>query len=171
MILRLTEHLDVPLRERNRLLLAGGYAPVYPEHELDSPPMDAVRTALRKVLTGHEPYPAVIVDRGWNLVDANTSVALFTEGAQQELLAPPLNVLRLSLHPNGMAQRIANFGEWRAHLLNRLRHQATRTADPDLAELYEELLGYPCHESLPEVWLRSHNVAVVIRRRERGALR
>lgn len=153
MILRLSEQLDVPLRERNRLLLAGGYAPVYPEHDLTSPPMDAVRTALRQVLTGHEPYPAVVVDRGWNLVDANSSVALFTEGARQDLLTPPLNVLRLSLHPHGMAQRIANLGEWRAHLLSRLRRQATLTADPDLAELYEELRGYPCHQPVPEVEL------------------
>jgi transcriptional regulator with XRE-family HTH domain len=153
MILRLSEHLDVPLRERNRLLLAGGYAPVYPEHELDSPPMDAVRTALRLVLAGHEPSPAVVVDRAWNLVDANTSVALFTEGARPELLAPPLNVLRLSLHPHGMARHIANLGEWRAHVLSRLRRQATLTADPNLADLYDELQGYPCHQPVPEVEL------------------
>jgi len=153
MILRLAEHLDLPLRERNRLLLAGGYAPVYPEHELGSPELDAVRAALRQVITGHEPYPAVVVDRGWNLVDANTSVALFTSGAADELLAPPINVLRLSLHPNGMAERIVNLGEWRAHLLGRLRRQADVSGDGDIAELYQELRGYPCHQPEPEVEL------------------
>jgi len=134
-ILRLAEELDLPLRERNHLLLAAGYAPVYSEAALDSPEMSAVRGAVRQLLTGHEPYPAVVVDRSWNLVDANESVALFTEGADSELLAPPANVLRISLHPEGMAPRIANLGEWRAHLLGRLRRQVALTADPDLDRL------------------------------------
>ena len=133
MLLRLAEHLDLPLRERNHLLVAGGYAPVYAETALDSPPMSAVRAAVRQVLAGHEPYPAVAVDRGWNLVDANASVALFTDGLQPALLAPPANVLRASLHPDGLAPRIANLGEWRAHLLGRLRRQVALTADPALA--------------------------------------
>lgn len=153
MILRLAGELDVPLRERNRLLLAGGYAPFYPENELDAPQMHAVRTALRHLLAAHQPYPAVVIDRGWNLVDANARVALFTQGAADELLAPPCNVLRLSLHPEGMAPRITNLGEWRAHLLGRLRRQATLTASPTLTELYEELRGYPCEQSEPEIEL------------------
>lgn len=150
-ILRLAEELDLPLRERNHLLLAAGYAPVYSEAALDSPEMSAVREAVRQLLTGHEPYPAVAVDRSWNLVDANESVALFTEGADSELLAPPANVLRISLHPEGMAPRIANLGEWRAHLLGRLRRQVALTADPDLARLLNELRAYPCNQPEPEV--------------------
>jgi transcriptional regulator with XRE-family HTH domain len=161
MILRLTEQLEVPLRERNGLLLAGGYAPVYPERGLDAPQLRAVRDALRQVLAGHEPYPAVVVDRHWNLLDANRSVAMFTDGAPAELLAPPCNVLRLSLHPDGMAPRIANLGEWRAHLLGRLRRQAATTADPYLADLLAELRGYPCDQPEPEIELPGPGAVVV----------
>jgi transcriptional regulator with XRE-family HTH domain len=109
-ILRLAEKLDLPLRERNDLLLAAGYAPVYPEAGLDSPEMASVREAVRQVLEGHEPYPAVAVDRGWNLVEANSGVALLTEVVAEVLLAPPANALRITLHPDGMAPRIANLG-------------------------------------------------------------
>jgi transcriptional regulator with XRE-family HTH domain len=151
MVLRLAEQLDLPLRERNHLLLAGGYAPVYAQTALDSPQMAEVRAALRQLLTGHEPYPAVVVDRGWNLVDANSSVALFTGEAAPELLVPPINVLRMSLHPDGMASRIVNLGEWRAHLLGRLRRQIALTADPGLAELDQELRAYPCDQPEPEI--------------------
>lgn len=169
MILRLAESLDVPLRERNRLLLAGGYAPVYPEHPLDAPEMSAVRTALRQVLTGHEPYPAAVVDRDWHLVDANTSIELFTASAADELLAPPVNVLRIALHPNGMAPHIVNLGEWRAHLLGRLRRQAAVTADPGLAELHRELRAYPCDQPEPELELPGPaDVVVPLRYRYRG---
>jgi len=143
MILRLTEHLDVPLRDRNTLLLAGGYAPAYPEHPLDGPQLAAVRTALRGVLTGHEPYPAVVVNRWWELLDCNTTVGVLTEPVAAHLLAPPVNVLRLSLHPEGMAPHIVNLAEWRAHLLGRLRRQLAATGDVRLAELFEELRGYP----------------------------
>jgi len=153
MILHLAEKLEVPLRERNHLLLAAGYAPIYGETVLDSPRLEAVRAAVRQVLAGHEPYPAVVVDRGWNLVDANRSVALFTSGVPRELLAPPTNVLRVSLHPDGMAPRIANLGEWRAHLLGRLRRQVALTADPALATLYDELRAYPCDQPAPEIEL------------------
>jgi len=153
MILRLTEPLDLPLRERNHLLLAAGYAPVYTETALDSPRMAAVRAAVRQVLSAHEPYPAAVVDRGWNLVDANASLALFTDGVPSELLAPPTNVLRVSLHPDGMAPRIVNLGEWRAHLLGRLRHQIALTADPALVQLYDELRTYPCDQPEPEIEL------------------
>lgn len=142
-IIRLSEHLGVPLRERNTLLLAGGYAPVYPEHGLDEPELAAVRAALRQVLAGHEPYPAVVVNRWWEMIDANASVAALTAGAAAWLLEPPVNVLRLSLHPDGMAPRIANLAEWRAHVLARLSHQAAKTGDSRLAALHSELLGYP----------------------------
>jgi hypothetical protein len=116
MILRLAEHLDVPLRDRNALLLAGGYAPAYPEHGLAEPELHAVRQALQRVLEGHEPYPAVVVNRWWELVDANAGVGLFTRDVDPELLKPPVNVLRLSLHPDGMAPRIVNLPQWRTHL-------------------------------------------------------
>ncbi len=143
MILRLTEHLDVPLRERNTLLLAGGYAPAYPAHGLDEPELAAVRGALRRVLAGHEPYPALVVNRHWELIDANSAVAVLTSGAAPWLLEPPVNVLRLSLHPEGMASRIANLPEWRAHVLARLRRQAVAAGDDVLATLADELRGYP----------------------------
>jgi len=148
MILRLTEHLDVPLRERNSLLLAGGYAPAYPAHELDSPPLDAVRQALKQLLAGHEPYPAVVVDRHWTLVEANRAIGLFTRDCAEHLLTPPVNVLRLSLHPDGMAPRIGNLAQWRAHLLGRLHRQAITTGDPKLRELRKELEQYPGGEAM-----------------------
>ena len=149
MILRLAEHLDVPLRDRNALLLAGGYAPAYPERGLAAPELHAVRHALKRVLKGHEPYPAVVVNRWWELVDANAGIALFTRQVKRELLEPPANVLRLSLHPDGMAPRIANLPEWRAHLLARLRHQADATGDERLAELHDELTAYPGGQAEP----------------------
>jgi transcriptional regulator with XRE-family HTH domain len=143
MILRLTEQLGVPLRERNVLLLAGGYAPAYPEHLLDAPELDNVRAALRQVLVGHAPYPAVVVDRWWQMLDANSGVEILTRGCAPDLLSPPVNVLRLALHPAGMAPRIVNLGQWRAHVLTQLKHRARALADSRLAELHEELAGYP----------------------------
>jgi transcriptional regulator with XRE-family HTH domain len=143
MIIRLTEHLEVPLRLRNRLLLAGGYAPAYPVERLDGPRLATVRSALRGVLAGHEPYPAVLVDRHWTLLDGNAGVPLLTGGVAPELLAPPVNVLRLALHPDGMAGRIANLRQWRSHLLHRLDRQAAETGDEVLRDLHRELLGYP----------------------------
>ncbi len=147
MILHLAEHLDVPLRDRNSLLLAGGYAPAYPERGLAEPELKAVRHALRKVLAGHEPYPAVVVNRWWELVDANPGSALFTRQVDAKLLEPPVNVLRLSLHPDGMAPRIVNLPEWRAHLLARLHRQAQATGDQRLTDLHNELKAYPGGES------------------------
>ena len=143
MILHLAEHLDVPLRDRNALLLAGGFAPAYPERGLAEPELHAVKNALKRVLDGHEPYPAAVVNRWWELVDANAGIALFTGDVHPELLEPPVNVLRLSLHPDGMAPRIANLPEWRAHLLARLHRQAEATGDPRLFSLYSELEAYP----------------------------
>ena len=149
MILHLAEHLEVPLRDRNALLLAGGYAPAYPERTLAAAELQAVRSALKRVLAGHEPYPAAVVNRWWELVDANAGIGLFTGGVGPELLEPPVNVLRLSLHPDGMAPRIANLPEWRAHLLARLRRQAESTGDPRLFSLYSELEAYPGGEAQP----------------------
>jgi transcriptional regulator with XRE-family HTH domain len=143
MILHLAEELDVPLRQRNAMLLAGGYAPAYPEHELSAPPMAAVSAAIDAVLDGHLPYPAVVVDRHWEMVAGNAAIAALTADAAAFLLEPPVNVLRLSLHPEGMAPRIANLDEWRAHVLQRLDHQATATGDAELRTLYDELQAYP----------------------------
>ena len=143
MVLRLANRLDVPLRERNRLLIAAGYAPMYGERKLDDPAMRSAREAVELVLRGHEPYPALAVDRHWNLVSYNRAVPALTAGADAALLQPPLNVLRLSLHPRGLAPRIANLGAWRAHLLERLRQQVAASADAQLEALAEELRGYP----------------------------
>ncbi len=143
MILKLVEQLDVPLRERNQVLLAGGYAPAYPQHGLEAPELASVRAALRLVLTGHEPFPALVVNRWWELLDANAAVAVLTEGCAAHLLAPPVNVLRLSLHPDGMAPRIANLGQWRAHVLEQVRRRGDQTGDVRLRELHQELAGYP----------------------------
>ncbi|MGS2619109.1 helix-turn-helix domain-containing protein [Micromonospora sp. LZ34] len=143
MVLRLADHLDVPLRERNRLLRAAGYAPVYSQAPLDAPELRGVLDAVRLVLRAHEPYPAVAVDRLWNLVAGNATVPLLTAGVAADLLRPPVNALRLTLHPAGLAPRIANLGQWRAHLLGRLRRQAALTGDADLTALHEELRGYP----------------------------
>jgi transcriptional regulator with XRE-family HTH domain len=143
MVLQLAEQLDVPLRDRNQLLLAAGYAPVYGQRGLDEPEMGPVREALDLVLRGHNPYPAIVVDRHWGMVAGNDAVALLTEGVAPELLEPPVNVLRVSLHPDGVAPRIANLPEWRAHLLDRLGRQAVSTGDPALAALYEELCALP----------------------------
>ena len=143
MILRLTEHLDVPLRERNQLLLAGGYAPAYPQHGLDAPELANVLRGAAAVLAGHEPFPAVVIDRWWEMLDANPAVGVLVEGCAPELLEPPVNVLRLSLHPDGMAPRIRNLAQWRAHVLSQVRRRAAQTGDPRLAELLAELRGYP----------------------------
>ncbi|MBA8952474.1 transcriptional regulator with XRE-family HTH domain [Actinomadura namibiensis] len=152
MVLRLAEHLEVPLRDRNLLLVAAGYAPVYAETPMEEPRMDAVRTALRQVLNGHEPYPAVVVDRFWNLIDANGAAALFLEGAAPHLLEPPVNVLRLSLHPEGMARNIVNLAQWRAHMVDRVRRHVALTADASLAALYRELRDYPAAGPVAEAF-------------------
>jgi transcriptional regulator with XRE-family HTH domain len=151
MILRLTEQLAVPLRERNILLLAAGYAPAYPQHGLEAPELDNVRVALGQVLAGHEPFPAVVVDRWWDVRDANTGLALLSAGCSPELLKPPVNALRLALHPDGMAPRIVNLAQWRGHLLTQLWHRASALGDQRLHELLDELRGYPggAEESFP----------------------
>lgn len=143
MVLHLAEQLDIPLRERNFLLVAAGYAPVFPERALEDPAMRAARDAVERVLAGHEPHPAIAVDRHWTLLSANRAFAPLLEGIDGALLAPPVNVLRLSLHPKGAAPRIANLAEWRAHILARLRRQAEVSADPVLRALLDELRAYP----------------------------
>jgi len=168
MVLRLADKLDVPLRERNQLLLAAGYAPIYPRTPLDSPALRAVRAAVRRVLAAHQPYPAVAVDRSWHLVEANDTIDVFTEGADPALLVPPVNVLRLALHPAGLAPRIVNLGEWRAHLLGRLRRQLELTGDAELADLYDELRAYPCDQPEPEVEVPGPGEVVVPLQIRRG---
>lgn len=143
MVLRLAEQLDIPLRERNALLVSAGYAPVFPERRLDDPKLEPARKAMELVLSGHEPYPAVALDRHWNMVASNKAVAPLLAGVDPALLTPPVNVLRLSLHPQGVAPRIVNYREWRTHLFERLRHQIELSADPVLVDLMYELERYP----------------------------
>lgn len=143
MVLRLAERLEVPLRERNTLLLAAGFAPVFKERTLEHPDLASVRRAVDMVLAGHEPYPALAIDRHWTLVAANGGVAPLLASAAPSLLQPPVNVLRLSLHPEGLAPQIANLAQWRSHLLARLRQQIDLTADRVLIDLLHELRGYP----------------------------
>jgi transcriptional regulator with XRE-family HTH domain len=143
MVLRLAELLDIPLRERNALLTAAGFAPLFPERSLDDPALALARKAIDMVLQGHEPYPALAVDRHWNLVAMNRAVGLMMADIDESLLTPPINVLRASLHPKGLAPRIENLPEWRAHVLERLKHQVDVSADATLDELYKELSAYP----------------------------
>ena len=168
MVLHLADRLEVPLRERNQLLLAAGHAPVFEQHALDEPEMAPVRDALQLILDGHDPYPAVVVDRAWEMLAGNRAVALLIAGVAPDLLEPPVNVLRLSLHPDGMAPRIANLGQWRAHLLERLRRQIALTGDAGLQTLLEELENYPGGEE-PEDG--EQTIAVPLRlRTDAGAL-
>jgi transcriptional regulator with XRE-family HTH domain len=143
MVLQLADRLEVPLRNRNQLLLAAGHAPVFEQHDLEDPEMAPVRQAIDLILDGHDPYPAVVIDRAWEMLGANRAVALLIAGVAPELMEPPVNVLRLSLHPEGVAPRIANLGEWRGHLLDRLERQIALTGDPALAALMDEVSSYP----------------------------
>lgn len=143
MVLRLAEQLDVPLRERNALLAAAGFAPVYRERDLDDPALTPALSAVRLILAGHAPHPAIAIDRHWTLIEANDAALSMMGGGDPKLLTPPVNVLRLSLHPDGLASRIVNFGEWRAHVLQRLAREIDSSADPALAALADELKGYP----------------------------
>jgi transcriptional regulator with XRE-family HTH domain len=143
MVLHLAHQLEVPLREQNRMLLAAGYAPIYPDGGLEGPDSQPVRQALDRFLAAHEPYPAVVVDRHWNLVAANRGLAVLTGRVSPALMDPPVNALRVALHPDGMAPDIVNLDEWSHHLLHRLSRQVNLTGDEGLAELYDELVGYP----------------------------
>jgi transcriptional regulator with XRE-family HTH domain len=139
MVLHLAERLDVPLRERNALLLAAGYAQVFKERSLDDPTLQAARRVVDLVLAGHEPFPALAVDRHWILVASNRAVPPLLAGVEPSLLEPPVNALRLGLHPRGLAPRIANLAEWRSHLFMRLRRQIDASADPVLEEFWQTL--------------------------------
>ncbi len=147
MVLHLAEHLAVPLRERNILLTAAGYAPVFGERKLDDPGLAAAREVMELVIQRHEPYPAIAVDRHWTLIAGNDASRLLLTGVDAELLRPPVNVMRLALHPAGVARRIVNLVEWRGHLLERLRQQVEATADPVLIALRKELQAYPARSA------------------------
>ena len=143
MVLRLTERLSVPLRERNMILTAAGFAPIYRDRPLDAPELGAARAAIDRILQGHEPHPALAVDRNWTLLSANRAVGLLLAGVADHLVTGEINVLRLSLHPQGLAGRILNFREWRGHILARLAHEIDVSAAPRLVALLEELKSYP----------------------------
>lgn len=149
MVLRLAQELQVPLRERNGLLLAAGFAPQYPERPLDAPEMATVRQALDHFLRAHEPYPALVINRQHDVLASNDALGLLLDGVAAKLLEPPANALRIALHPDGMAPRTLNLGEWSASLLQRLRREAQITGDPGLDSLYEELVAYPGVEIVP----------------------
>ncbi|GHF44782.1 helix-turn-helix domain-containing protein [Streptomyces griseosporeus] len=146
MVLRLAEHLEVPVRERNALLLAAGYAPRYPETPLDDPALDAVRVGMERLIQGYEPYPALVVDALYDVRAANRGITMLLEGVPEELLAPPLNAMRLTLHPRGLAPRIRNLREWRGHLLAQMERQIALHRSAALRALYEEVAAYPVPE-------------------------
>lgn len=148
MLLRLAERLEVPLRERNQLLTAAGYAPMYRERPLADPTMQPAYAAVQRVLHAHDPFPALAVDRQWNLVAHNRAAGAFMIGLPPELLEPPVNVLKVSLHPQGLAPRIANFAAWREHLFDRLAHQVRASGDATLAALADELRALPLPEGV-----------------------
>jgi transcriptional regulator with XRE-family HTH domain len=143
MLLHLSEELEIPLRERNALLVSAGFAPMFAERRLDDAALAAARKAIDVVLEAQKPFPAFALDRHWNIAASNSALQELYEGVDGELMKPPVNALRLTLHPRGMAPRIANLAEWRAHLLSRLRRQVELTADPVLTRLMEEVSGYP----------------------------
>jgi transcriptional regulator with XRE-family HTH domain len=143
MVLKLAERLDVPLRERNVLLVAAGFAPAFPQRPLEDPALKSAREAINLVLKAHEPHPALAYDRHYNLVSANRMVAPLLEGVPERLLGQPFNILRLAFHPEGLAPRTVNLPEWAAHLLERLHRQCEATADPELIKLYQDLKSYP----------------------------
>ncbi|MBX4906262.1 MULTISPECIES: helix-turn-helix transcriptional regulator [Rhizobium] len=171
MLLHLAERLGVPLRDRNPLLLAAGFAPIFAERKLDDPALEAARRAVDMVLKGHEPFPALAVDRHWTLVAANAAIAPLLSGvADQSLLAPPVNVLRLSLHPQGLAPHIVNHGEWRGHLLDRLRQQISASGDPVLEKLLKELRSYPASDRPGENHADYAGIAVPLRLANKAGL-
>ncbi|MEU5796298.1 helix-turn-helix transcriptional regulator [Streptomyces sp. NPDC047813] len=148
MVLRLAEHLDVPVRERNALLLAAGYAPRYPETPLDDPALDALREGMERLIQGYEPYPALVVDAGYTVVAANRGITMLLDGIPEKLLQPP-NAMRLTLHPEGLAPRIRNLREWRGHLVAQMERQLALHRSDQLRALYEEVTAYPVPEDAP----------------------
>src|SRR5438552_5782412 len=166
MVLKLAERLDVPLRERNVLLVAAGYAPAFPQRSLDDPMLKSARQAIDLVLKAHEPNPALAYDRHWNLVTANRMVAPLLEGIPQRLLGQPFNILRLAFHPEALAPRTVNLAEWCGHLLERLHRQCEATADPELIKLYNDLKSYPLPARSGPV--SPDNVAIPFKLRHNG---
>ena len=143
MVLRLTEQLEVPLRERNAILVAAGFAPIYRDRPLDAPELAGARAVIARILDGHDPHPALAVDRHWTLLASNRAVGALLAGVAAHLLEGPVNVLRISLHPEGLASRIVNFREWQNHIFRRLAHEIAVSADPQLTALLDELKTYP----------------------------
>ncbi|MFI6488508.1 helix-turn-helix domain-containing protein [Streptomyces sp. NPDC050564] len=150
MVLRLAEHLDIPVRDRNALLLAAGYAPHYPETPLDDPSMDALREGMERLIQGYEPYPALVVDATYNVLAANRGIIMLLEGVPESLLTPPLNAMRLTLHPEGLAPRIRNLRAWRDHLLAQMDRQIALRRSQPLRALYEEVAAYPVPDPAEE---------------------
>lgn len=148
LVMALAEHLDVPLRERNTLLLAAGYAPRFAETPLGDGAMARVQAALQKLLDAHDPYPGVVLDRRWNVVATNTAALLLADGVADHLLGPPMNVFRVSLHPEGLSSRTRNFDEWATYLVWQLRRQVAITADPGLEAILGEVSAYPAVAAL-----------------------
>jgi transcriptional regulator with XRE-family HTH domain len=146
MIDRLAERLEIPYRARNGLLTAAGFAPRHGERTLDDPAMTVARRSVEHILKGHEPYPAIAVDRHWNIIATNEAISFFTEQMGNSLLEPPMNAIRLALHPDGLAPQVVNLGEWHAHVLEQLDQQIASSADPGLIALRDEVASYP-HES------------------------
>ncbi len=147
MVLRLAEALELPLRSRNALLIAAGYAPSYPERPFDDDSLAGARAVVQRILDAHMPFPALTVDRQWHLLAHNAAVPALMAGAAAHLLEPPVNVLRLSLHPEGLAARIVNLAEWKHHIVERLRHQIAQSGDAQLEVLLGELRAYPAPAS------------------------
>jgi transcriptional regulator with XRE-family HTH domain len=143
MVLRLAEHLEVPVRERNALLLAAGYAPHYAETPLDDPAMNALREGVERLIQGYEPYPALVVDATYNVLAANQGITMLLHGIPEALLTPPLNAMRLTLHPEGLAPRIRNLHAWRGHLLAQMERQVALSRSEPLRAVYEEVAAYP----------------------------
>jgi transcriptional regulator with XRE-family HTH domain len=173
MVLHLAEHLDIPLRERNALLLTAGYAPIFRDRAITDPALERARAAIDRVLKAHEPYPALTVDRHWMMVSANSAVSGLLAGVDPALLNPPVNVMRLSLHPRDLAPLIQNLSEWRGHLLDRLRRQLRLTRDPEIEALLKELSGYHGNARKPEPRVSneaSDEIAVPLRLRTHAGL-
>jgi len=167
MVLKLAERLDVPLRERNVLLVSAGFAPAFPQRSLDDPALKSAREAINLVLKAHEPNPALAYDRHWNLVSANRTVAPLLDGVPQRLLGQPFNILKLAFHPEGLAPRTVNLPEWAAHLLERLHRQCEATADPELLKLYQDLKSYPIPARSAPI-TPDNNVAIPFKLRHNG---
>ncbi|CAM5352796.1 helix-turn-helix domain-containing protein [Streptomyces abikoensis] len=157
MVLRLADHLDVPVRERNALLVAAGHAPAYPERPLDDPALSGLREGLERLLTSYEPFPALVVDGTYEVLAANRGIATLLEGVAPSLLAPPLNAMRLTMHPGGLAPRIRNYREWRGHLLHQMERQLALMRSAPLRALYDEVSAYPLPEATGEERARKEN--------------